>query len=113
MWTLALARDIRDLRLATESVDVVFINAVFGNIGDKAGTLENTVRMLRPGGRVVISHPEGRGYVERIAQTDPFPITPLPSREELFSFLNSFSLSEVRYVDEEKLFIAVAARSGY
>lgn len=102
--------DIRDLRLGPESIDVVFMNAVFGNIADKAGALKNTVRMLRPGGRLVISHPEGRAFVERIAQTDPFPITPLPSREELCAFLGTFGLKETHYVDEEKLFILVATK---
>jgi ubiquinone/menaquinone biosynthesis C-methylase UbiE len=104
--------DVRDLQLAAQSVDVVLMNAVFGNIVDKAGALTNIARMLRPGGRVVISHPEGRAFVERIAQTDPFPITPLPSREELCTFLSTFGLREVSYVDEEKLFIAVAAKGN-
>jgi SAM-dependent methyltransferase len=102
--------DVRDLALGADSVDVVFMNAVFGNIADKDGALRNITRMLRPGGRVVISHPEGRAFVERIAQTDPFPITPLPTREELGSFLAGFGLDMVHYVDEERLFVAVAVK---
>jgi ubiquinone/menaquinone biosynthesis C-methylase UbiE len=103
--------DVRDLALPDGSLDVVFMNGMFGNIVDKVGAMTNLVRMLRPRGRVVISHPEGRGFVARIAQTEPFPITPLPSEAEAHAFLGSFGLSVQQYVDEEKLLIVVAATS--
>lgn len=102
--------DIRDLRLPVASLDVVFMNAVFGNIADKVGAMKNTVRMLRPGGRVVISHPEGRAFVANIAQTAPFLIEPFPSKEGFHTLLNSFGLTVIHYVDEEKLLLVVATR---
>lgn len=102
--------DIRDLRLPAASLDVVFMNAVFGNIADKVGAMKNTVRMLRPGGRVVISHPEGRAFVANIAQTAPFPIEPFPSKEGFHTLLSSFGLTVIHYVDEEKLLLVVATR---
>ena len=101
--------DVRDLSLPDASVDVVFMNGMYGNIADKPGALRNITRMLRPGGRVVISHPEGRAFVAGIARTEPFPITPLPSEDEARSFLGSFGLRLQRYVDEERLLIALAA----
>ena len=100
--------DIRDLALPDDSVDVVFMNAMFGNIADKDGALSNLVRMLRPGGRVVISHPEGRAFVAKIVRSDPFPITCLPSQQEADTLLKRVGLSLIRYVDEEKLLIALA-----
>jgi SAM-dependent methyltransferase len=100
--------DVRDLRLQDRSVDVVFMNGMFGNIADKQGTFANLVRMLRPGGRVVISHPEGRAFVAGIARAEPFPITPLPSEEEAQALLEASGLSLRCYVDEEKLMIALA-----
>ena len=100
--------DIRDLALPDDSVDVVFMNAMFGNIADKLGALENVVRMLRPGGRVVISHPEGRAFVAGIVRSDPFPITCLPSEAEADELMSRVGLSLIRYVDEEKLLIALA-----
>ncbi len=100
--------DVRDLALPDNAVDVVFMNGMYGNIVDKEGALTNLVRMLAPNGRVVISHPEGRGFVARLARAEPFPITPLPSEAEARSFLGSFGLTLARYVDEEKLFIAFA-----
>lgn len=104
--------DIRDLGLPDASVDVVFMNGMFGNIADKVGAMENVARMLRPGGRVIISHPEGRAFVERIAREAPFPITPLPSREEARALLEGVGLALERYVDEEKLLIVLGTREG-
>ncbi len=100
--------DVRDLRLPATSLDVAFINAVFGNIADKEGAMKNIVRMLRPAGRIVISHPEGRAYVARISQTASFPITPFPSEDEARMFLSPFGLTVSGYVDEEKLALVVA-----
>src|SRR5574341_208637 len=48
------------------SVDVVLMNAVYGNIADKPAAQRNVGRMLRPGGRLVVSHPEGRAFVDRL-----------------------------------------------
>ena len=102
--------DVRDLRLSDRSVDVVFMNGMFGNIVDKAGALRNVERLLRPHGRAVIGHPEGRVYVARIARTEPFPISPLPSEAEARALFAACSMTVSQYVDEEKLLIVVAVR---
>lgn len=104
--------DVRDLQLPGASIDVAFMNGMYGNIADKAGALANLTRMLRPGGRVVISHPEGRGFVEQIAREQPFPITPLPSEEEAHEFLGPFGFTVRQYTDEEKLLLVVAVKAG-
>ena len=85
--------DIRDLDLPDACVDVVFMNGMYGNIADKPGALRNIMRMLRPGGRIVISHPEGRGFVEGLVRSEPFPITALPSQDEAHTFLGSYGLT--------------------
>ncbi len=102
--------DIRDLDLPEISVDVIFMNGMYGNIVDKPGAMKNMVRMLRSGGRIVISHPEGRAYVERLVRSEPFPITSLPSEDEAHSFLGSFGLTLQQYTDEEKLLVVVAVK---
>ena len=104
--------DVRDVALPDASIDAVFMNGMYGNIADKRGALANLMRMLRPAGRIVISHPEGRGYVERLVRTDPFPITPLPSRAEAHAFLEPFGLTVREYTDEENLLIVVAVNQG-
>ena len=102
--------DIRDLDLPGTCVDVVFMNGMYGNIADKPGALRNIMRMLRPGGRVVISHPEGRAFVEGLVRSEPFPITSLPSPDEAHAFLGSHGLAVTQYTDEEKLLIVVAVK---
>ena len=102
--------DIRDLDLPEACVDVVFMNGMYGNIADKPGALRNITRMLRPGGRVVISHPEGRAFVEGLVRSEPFPITSLPSQDEAHAFLGSHGLTVTQYTDEEKLLIVVAVK---
>ena len=102
--------DIRDLDLPDACVDVVFMNGMYGNIADKPGALRNIMRMLRLGGRVVISHPEGREFVEGLVRSEPFPITALPSQDEAHTFLGSYGLTVTQYTDEEKLLIVVAVK---
>ena len=104
--------DVRDLTIPDSSVDVVFMNGMFGNIVDKEAAMTNLVRMLGARGRVVISHPEGRAFVAQIVRSEPFPITPLPSEGEAHSFLGSFGLTVQQYVDEEKLLIVVATKDA-
>ena len=91
--------DVRDLVLPDRSIDIVFMNAMFGNIADKEGSLANLVRMLGPSGRIVISHPEGRAFVAGIVRAEPFPITPLPSEAEAVALFGAFGLSLRRYVE--------------
>ena len=72
--------DVRELALPDGAVDVVFMNGMYGNIIDKEGALSNLVPMLAPGGRVVISHPEGRGFVaQRALARGPSPVRPVGS----------------------------------
>ena len=104
--------DVRDLELPDASIDVVFMNGMYGNIVDKVGAMTNLARMLRPSGRVVISHPEGRAFVDQITREEPFPITPLPSEGEAREFMGSFGLTVQQYTDEEKLLIVVAIKDG-
>ncbi len=102
--------DVRDLKLRDSSIDVVFMNGMFGNIADKQGAIRNVGRMLRSGGRVVISHPEGRAFVAGITRTDPFPITPMPSAEQARALLGASELTVRDYIDEEKLLICLAIK---
>ncbi len=104
--------DIVDLSVPPNSVDAVFMNGMYGNIADKTKALQNIFSMLRPGGRIIISHPEGRAYVGRLVKQDPYPITPLPTEDEARTFLGSFGLRVRQYTDEERLLIVVGVKEG-
>ena len=74
--------DIAFLSLPPESVDVIFMNAMYGNIADKPRACRNAARMLRARGRLVVSHPEGRAFVDRLRDAADLFVESLPTREE-------------------------------
>jgi ubiquinone/menaquinone biosynthesis C-methylase UbiE len=102
--------DISLLKLDRASVDVIFMNAMYGNIADKSRACRNAARMLRPGGRLVVSHPEGRAFVEQLRMTSDLFIESLPGREEFQALLRPLGLEVVTYRDEPKLYLMVAKK---
>ena len=104
--------DVRDLRLPDGSLDVVFVNACYPNIADKATAFSNIGRMVRPGGRLVISHPLGKSFIEVIKKNTPFPLDDFPERAEAETLLPAFGFRLKSFVDEPKLYILVAEKGG-
>jgi ubiquinone/menaquinone biosynthesis C-methylase UbiE len=104
--------DVRDLRLPDGSLDVVFVNACYPNIADKATAFSNIGRMVRTGGHLVISHPLGKSFIEVIKQKTPFPLDDFPDRAEAETLLRAFGFSVKSFIDEPKLYILVAEKDG-
>ena len=103
--------DIVSLALASTSVDAIFINGMYGNIADKPAACGNAARMLRPGGRLVVSHPEGRAFVDHLRATSGLFIDSLPTQEEFKALLEPLNLEMIAYRDEPKLYPMVARKS--
>ena len=103
--------DIVLLALASNSVDVIFMNGMYGNIADKPAACGNAARMLRPGGRLVVSHPEGRAFVDQLRATSDLFIESLPTKEEFETVLKPLGLKVIEYRDELKLYLMVARKS--
>ena len=103
--------DIISLALASTSVDAVFMNGMYGNIADKPAACRNAARMLRPGGRLVVSHPEGRTFVDQLRETSDLFIESLPTKEEFEALLGLLDLEVIAYRDEPKLYLMVARKS--
>jgi ubiquinone/menaquinone biosynthesis C-methylase UbiE len=104
--------DVRNLRLADASLDVVFVNACYPNIVDKATAFSNISRMLVPGGRLVISHPLGKSFIEVIRKGTPFPLDDFPERAEAETLLRDFGFGIKSCIDEPELYILVAEKDG-
>jgi ubiquinone/menaquinone biosynthesis C-methylase UbiE len=102
--------DIVEMGLEDNSLNVIFMNAVFPNLVDKPRALGNCARMLAPSGRLIISHPEGRQFVERIKEVVPFPIDPLPIFPQLKRLLRNLPFLLTRYQDRSDLYLAVLER---
>ena len=103
--------DIVSLALATTSVDAMFMNGMYGNIADKPAACSNAARMLRSGGRLVVSHPEGRAFVDQLRATSDLFIESLPTKEEFAIVLGPLGLEVIAYRDEPKLYLMVARKS--
>jgi len=90
--------DIVSLALASTSVDVIFMNGMYGNIADKPG-------------RLVVSHPERRAFVDQLQATSGLFIESLPTRDDFGTVLEPLGLELITYRDEPKLYLMVARKS--
>jgi ubiquinone/menaquinone biosynthesis C-methylase UbiE len=104
--------DVRDLGLPDGSLDVVFVNACYPNIVDKVTAFSNISRMLRPGGRLVISHPLGKSFIGVIKKNTPFPLDDFPERVDAENLLRAFGFAIKDFIDEPELYLLVATREG-
>lgn len=102
--------DIADLNLQEASLNVIFMNAVFPNLVDKEAALSNCARMLARDGRLVISHPEGRHFVESLREVVPFPLDPLPVFPQLRRLVKDLPFLIKSYQDRSDLYFAVLER---
>lgn len=100
--------DIGELRLPDDSVDAVFMNAVFANILDKEGALLNARRMLRRDGRLLISHPLGREeFIRFLSEWRDRYFNLSPTKSKFRSLLSKSGFRMARYVDSD-LYLVVA-----
>jgi SAM-dependent methyltransferase len=105
-----IVADVRDLRLPGSSLDVIFINACYGNIIDKQGALTNLSRMMKPHGRMVISHPLGKSFTRSMRERASFPLDPFPEKQEAEKLFSPFGFEIETFTDEPKLYILVALK---
>ncbi len=96
--------------LKEASVDVVFLNAMFGNIADKPRACRNLARILRSGGRLVVSHPEGKEFVDHLRATSDLVTESLPSEAEFGTMLAPLGLEVIAYRDAPGLYVLVARK---
>jgi SAM-dependent methyltransferase len=107
-----IASDVRDLSLPDASIDVVFVNACYPNIADKAGALANIARMMRPGGRMAVSHPLGKSFIDTLRKTSPFPLDDFPEKSEAERLLAPFGFDIKTFVNEPRLYILLAVKQN-
>ena len=107
----AIAADLRDLTLPEGSVDVVFMNACYPNIMDKPGSFANISRMMKTGGRMVISHPMGKAFIDALKEKSPFPLDDFPEQREAERLLKPYGFEVQKFVDEAKLYILAVTKA--
>lgn len=102
--------DICDLAIEDKTIDWIFMNAVFSNVADKEAALMKCTRLLRKGGQLVISHPEGRDFILRLRNLISFHLDLLPTFPKLRELFGELPLKIVRYIDRPKFYFALATR---
>ena len=109
-YAKTIISDVRDLGLPDESIDVVFLNACYPNIVDKPRSFENISRMMRPGGRMVISHPMGKSFIDLLKEKSPFPLDDFPKKSEAETLLEPYRFLIEKFIDEPKIYVLVATK---
>lgn len=99
---------VSDLPLADDSLDAAFINACFSNILDKAACLHNLHRILRPKGRLVISHPMGREFIVELKKHTPLYLDLLPDEAEARELLGPQGFEVVSFRDDPLFYLVLA-----
>ena len=97
--------DARDMTLPDASIDVAFMNACYPNIVDKKATFANISRMMKQGGRMVISHPMGKSFIDSIREESPFPLDDFPERSDAETLIEPYGFDIKAFIDEPKLYI--------
>lgn len=109
-YAKTIASDVRDLTLPDQSIDVVFLNACYPNIVDKPRSFDKISRMMKRGGRMVISHPMGKSFIELLKGKSPFPLDDFPEKSEAEILLDPYGFDITDFVDEPKLYVLLATR---
>jgi len=100
--------DVVDLPVGLGCFDVIFFNAMFGNVWDQGETLQFSASRLNAAGRLLISHPMGAAFVQELHRGDPdmVPHT-LPDRTEIAIIIEGSSLKLNHFRDEPDLYLAI------
>lgn len=100
--------DVIDLPRELGPFDVVFFNAVFGNVWNQRDTLQTTSTHLTPAARIIISHPMGASFTVQLRREDPQLVPhPLPKEKLLAELIESLPLRVQHFQDEERLYLCV------
>ncbi len=59
----------------------------------------------------MVSHPEGRAFVDQLRATSDLFIESLPTKEEFGAILEPLGLEVIAYRDEPKLYLMVARKN--
>ncbi len=111
---LFVRADAHHLCAPEAAFDRVVCNAAFPHFADRELTLREMIRVLRPGGVLVISHPVGREAVNARHRAAGGPVAEdrVPAVQAMEALLGAAGLQQVVVVDEPDFYLARGRRSG-
>ncbi len=100
--------DVVELPREMGSFDVVFFNAVFGNMWNQRDALQSASAHLTAAGRIIISHPMGAAFAKQLRADDPKMIPhSLPSKKVTAELIRGLPLKVQHFSDEERLYLCI------
>jgi 2-polyprenyl-3-methyl-5-hydroxy-6-metoxy-1,4-benzoquinol methylase len=104
--------DVIDLPQKFGLFDVVFCNAMFGNVCNQRQTLEAIRSRLTVNGRIIISHPMGAVFQAQLKRENS-QLVPhlLPNRERLNELVDGLALQVHHFYDEDQLYLCCLQQS--
>jgi len=100
--------DVIDIPREMGPFDVVFFNAVFGNMWNQRHALASTSAHLTATGRIIISHPMGAAFAEQLRAKDPkMVLHPLPSEKGTAELIRGLPLKLHYFSDQELLYLCI------
>lgn len=109
-----LQADVHHLPLPDADFDRVICNAAFPHFEDRARSLQEMIRVLRPGGLLVISHPIGREAVNARHRKAGGPVGEdrVPAADAMRRLLHEAGLVEVMVIDDPEFYLASGHRNS-
>ena len=100
--------DVVDLPREMGPFDVVFFNAVFGNMWNQRHALLSSAAHLTATGRIIVSHPMGATFAEQLRANDPkMVLHPLPSEKRTAELIRGLPLRLQCFSDQELLYLCI------
>jgi ubiquinone/menaquinone biosynthesis C-methylase UbiE len=105
--------DASALPLADECCDIVLCFAAFPHISDKRKAMEGAFRVLKPSGKLVISHLASREKINAFHSEAGHPIENdlIPTDNEVIQLLSDTGFQEIRIANNDRGYLAVANRA--
>lgn len=107
-----LQADFQTAALPQAGFDVVVCNAVFPHFTDKEVALAQAMRLLKPGCRLVISHPIGREAVNNLHREASAAVAEdrVPAAAVMEAMLRRAGFGEAYVIDEPEFYLAAAVK---